>query len=106
MEFWKLNYELEFWKLNLKEIGILKIKLWKLESWKLFEDGILKINKIIIIIIIIINKCENWNFGNWKLNSEIGILKNYLKIEVLKIKFENRNFEKLFENRILAIIWK
>ena len=25
------------------------------------------------------NKCENWNFGNWKLNLEIRILKNYLK---------------------------
>ena len=35
---------------------------------------------------------QYWNFGNWKLNSEIGILKNYLKIEVLKIKFENMFF--------------
>ena len=33
------------------------------------------------IIIIIINKCENWNYRNWKLNSEIRILKNYLKME-------------------------
>ena len=30
---------------------------------------------------IIINKCENWNFGNWKLNQEIGISKNYLNME-------------------------
>ena len=29
---------------------------------------------------------------------KIGILKNYLKMEVLKITFENWNFEKLFEN--------
>ena len=29
---------------------------------------------------------------------EIGILKNYLKMEALKIKFENWNFGKLFEN--------
>ena len=29
---------------------------------------------------------------------KIGILENYLKIEVLKIKFENWYFEKLFEN--------
>ena len=29
---------------------------------------------------IIMNKCENWNFGNWKLNLEIKFLKNYLKI--------------------------
>ena len=29
---------------------------------------------------------------------EIGILKNYLKIGVLKIKFENWNFGKVFEN--------
>ena len=28
----------------------------------------------------------------------IRILKNYLKMEVLKIKFKNWNFEKLFEN--------
>ena len=34
-----------------------------------------------------------------KLNLKIGILKNYLKMEVLKIKFENWNFGKLFENR-------
>ena len=38
------------------------------------------------------NMPQYWNFGNWKLNSEIGILKNYLKIEVLKIKFENMFF--------------
>ena len=31
---------------------------------------------------------------------KIGILKNYLKMEVLKIKFGIWNFEKLFENRI------
>ena len=46
-------------------------------------------------MIIIINKCENWNFGNWKLenwnfgnwdlNLKIGILKNYLEMEFLKI---------------------
>ena len=74
----------------------MKIKLWKLESWKSFEDGIFKkiiiIIKIIMIIIIImimiiiliimiiikiiINKCENW-----KLNLKIGILKNYLKMK-------------------------
>ena len=29
---------------------------------------------------------------------KIGILKNYLRKEFLKIKFENWNFEKLFEN--------
>ena len=42
------------------------------------------------MIMIIKNKCENWNFGNWKLdleigklelNLEIGILKKYLKME-------------------------
>ena len=27
---------------------------------------------------------ENWNFGNWELNLEIGILKNYLKMEFKK----------------------
>ena len=29
---------------------------------------------------------------------KIGILKNCLRMEVLKIKFENQNFGKLFEN--------
>ena len=29
---------------------------------------------------------------------KIGILKNYLKMEFLKIKFGNWNFGKLFEN--------
>ena len=37
---------------NYLRIGTMKIKLWKLESGKLFEDGVFKI----IIIIIIINK--------------------------------------------------
>ena len=92
MEFWKLNYELEFWKLNLKEIGVLKIKLWKLESWKLFKDGILKINKIIII-----KKCENWNFGNWELNSEIGVLKIIWEVEFWKFNYK-LEFWKLIEN--------
>ena len=32
-----------------------------------------------------INKCENWNFRNWESNLEIGILKNYLKMKILKI---------------------
>ena len=37
-------------------------------------------------------KLEFWNlFKNWS-------LKNYLKIGVLKIKFKNLNFGKLFEN--------
>ena len=31
---------------------------------------------------------------------KIGIFDNYLKMEVLEIKFENGNFEKLFENGI------
>ena len=39
---------------------------------------------------------QEWNFS--KMNFKIKILENYLKIEVLKIKFENWNFEKLFEN--------
>ena len=28
----------------------------------------------------------------------IGILENYLKLKVLKIKFQNWNFEELFED--------
>ena len=28
-----------------------------------------------------INTCENWNFGIWKLNLEIGNLKNYLEMK-------------------------
>ena len=57
-------------------IGVLKIKLWKLETWKLFKNGSL----------------EKWNF------------ENYLKMEVLKIKFKNWNFEELIENEILKKI--
>ena len=30
------------------------------------------------------NKWENWNFRNWKLNLEIKILKNYFKMKILK----------------------
>ena len=30
---------------------------------------------------------------------KIGILKNYLKMRVLKIKFENWEYGKIFENR-------
>ena len=33
-------------------------------------------------------------------------MKNYLKIEVLKARFEDRNFEKLFENGNLKIKFK
>ena len=32
-------------------------------------------------MIIIISKCEDWNFENQKLNSEIGVLENYLEME-------------------------
>ena len=52
---------------------------------------------MIIIIIIIINKCENWNFGNWKANSEIG----KLEFRKLGVKFGNQNFEELFKDGIL-----
>ena len=31
------------------------------------------------------NKCENWNFGNWRLNLEIGILEELFKDGTLKI---------------------
>ena len=37
------------------------------------------------------------NFGNWKLNSEIGKLEFWK----LGIKFGNQNFEELFQNGIL-----
>ena len=39
-----------------------------------------------------------WKWEFWKLNLKIRILKNYLKMEVLKIKFGNLNFGKLFED--------
>ena len=62
----------------------MKLKLFerKLEFWELFE---------------------NWNFGKLMEILKIGILENYLRIAVLKIKFENWYFEKLFENGILKI---
>ena len=40
----------------------------------------------------------NWKWEFWKLNLKIGILEKYLKMEVLRTKFENGNFGKLFEN--------
>ena len=42
------------------------------------------------------NKCENWNIGNWKLSSEIG------KLEFQITKFGNWNFEELFKDGILS----
>ena len=38
----------------------------------------------------------------------IGTLENYLKMEVLKIKFKKWNFEELFETEVLKMIkvWK
>ena len=74
---------MEFWEKYL-EMGVLKIKFEKL-----FEKKI-KILKII------------WELEFWKLNLKIRVLeikfernwsfKNYLKNEVLKIKFKNWNF--------------
>ena len=53
---------------------------------KLFE----KKNRVLKII---------YKLKSWKLNLKIGILKNYLKMGVLKIKFEDWNFENWsFEN--------
>ena len=71
---------------------------------------------------------ENWNFGNWELNLEIRILKNYLKMKLkknklnnnknnndqinkcvirnfgkLEVKLGNWNFEELFKDGILKI---
>ena len=43
------------------------------------------------------NKCEKWNFGNWKLNLEIGILKNYLKMRVFFLKKINKFEDQIFE---------
>ena len=60
-----------------KKPGVLKI-IWKLKS--------LKFGK------------KNWKWEFWKLNLKFGILENYLKMGILKIKFENWNFGKLFEN--------
>ena len=57
-----------------------------------------------------------WKLKSRKLNLKIGILKNYMKMRVLKIKIENMNFGKLFENvscenwiwklEFWKIIWK
>ena len=81
--------------------------MWKLEFWKLevkfenrnfekfFKDEILKINKIIIIII---NKCENWNFGNWKLNSKIGSLKIIWELEFWRLNYELEFWKLNYEN--------
>ena len=39
----------------------------------------------------------------FKLNLKIEILKNYLKMEVLKIKFENWNFKNYLKTRVSKI---
>ena len=94
--FKKLNLEIGNLEKYLK-MEVLRIKFENGNFEELFENGSLK-----------------------KLNLEIGILENYLKIKVLKIgtlenylrneffflkkiKFENWNFGKLFENRVLKI---
>ena len=80
-------------KIRVLKIEVLKIRVskivWKLGFWKLNlkEIGVLKI-------------IWEWNLKKKKLNLKIGILENYLKLDVLKIKFENLNFKKLFENEI------
>ena len=60
----------------------------------------------------------NWNFEelfkngsfflkNKKINLNIGISKNYLKMEFWKLNLRKRNFEKLFENEIFEnLIWR
>ena len=79
---------------NYLKMTVSKIKF---ENWnfeKLFEN----------------ESFENWNFEELfengilkKLNLKFEILENYLKMEVLKIKFEIWNFEELFENEIFKI---
>ena len=87
LEFWKL--EIKFRNLEKMEFRKLGIKFGNRNFEELFKDGILKINKWINKNNNnnnennndLVNKCENWNIVNWKLNLEIGNLKNYLKME-------------------------
>ena len=60
----------------------MKIKLWKLESGKLFEDGILKINNNNN------NNKEMWKLEFWTLEIKFGNwnFENYLRIGEMKIK--------------------
>ena len=75
----KYLWKLEFWNLEIE------FRNWKFEE--LFRDKIL--NKWINELNNNnnennndwINTCENWNFGIWKLNLEIGNLKNYLEMK-------------------------
>ena len=60
---------------------------------KLFKERIFRINKQI-------NKWnnsnnENNNCENWKVNLEIGKLKNYLEVECQKIKFRKLETRKI-----------
>ena len=67
---------MEFWKLILKENGVSEIRVLKI-------------------------KLRNWSFENYL---KIKIFDNYLKIEVLEIKFENWKFGKLnFDIKIWKI---
>ena len=89
---------MEFWKLNLREIGVLKI-IWELEFWKfVLRIGILEIKlernlnfENYLRIGVLKIKFKNWSFGK--------LFEN----ENLKIKFKNLNFEKLFENKSFEI---
>ena len=94
MEFWKIIWELEYWKLNYEnwklgnclkmevlKIGILKnylkIKVSKigiLENYLKMEVLKIKFKKLEFWRII-------WEWKFWKLNLEIGILKNYLRMK-------------------------
>ena len=64
-----------FIKKKKLRIGILKMRVWKLNSKIGILESYLKMEVL-----------------------KIGTLKNYLRMEVLKIKFENWNFGKLFED--------
>ena len=108
LEFWKLNLgnwilEIKFernWNFgNYLRIGVLKIKFRKLnfgnQIWKKFESWKLNLKEIGILEII-------WKLEFWKLNLRIGVseikfernwnFENYLRIEILKIKFKNWRF--------------
>ena len=70
-----------------EKIGFLKLfENWRLENYLKIEFFLnKKIIIIMIMIMIIKNKCENWNLKNLELNLEIRIFEEVFKNGILKI---------------------
>ena len=76
---WKLEIEFRNWKFE-ELFGERILNKWISEQTNKRNDSNNGNNNDWI------SNYENWNFGNWKLNLEIGILNIYLKMEFTEIR--------------------